>query len=155
MGTERPSFDKVVEEHRELRDMIEKFRGFLGERQPDIGDEQLHGWAASLARQLETLHDKLFLHFQEEEQVGVLEELAEQFPRAISAIKRLEDEHGQILGEVRNTVTASKILAEGKPPSGPDLRDRAVSLLDQLAQHERVETDLMERLHCEDLGTGD
>ncbi len=115
----------------------------------------MHGWAASLARQLETLHDKLFLHFREEEQVGVLEELAEQFPRATSAIERLEDEHGQILGEMRATVIACNALAEGKPPAGPDLRDRAVSLLDQLAHHERVETDLMERLHCEDLGTGD
>lgn len=155
MATERRSFEKVVEEHRELRDMIEGFRGFLDEGQPDVGDRQLQGWAASLAQRLETLHDKLFFHFQEEQQVGVLDELARQFPRAISAIERLEDEHGQILGEVRATVTACNTLAEGKPASGPDLKDRAIAILDQLDHHESVETDLMERLHCQDLGVGD
>jgi len=148
----RASFEKVASEHRELRETIQVIRASAQTPKPDIAG---YSWAESLGQQLFKLHGKLSFHFREEKEGGVLAELVGRFPRAHRTIMALEDEHGELLGEVREIVAATMSLVENKPAQEPDLAGRTVTLLDKLAQHEERETELMERLYCEDLGTGD
>jgi hypothetical protein len=148
----KASFDQVVEEHRELQRMIQELRGHLERPQPQLTGGTSHVWASVLAQQLVRLHDKLFLHFRKEEQAGILDELAKEFPRASRAVERLRDEHGEVLVEVREILGAAMSCAAEKPPPGPSVSGRTMSLLDRLDRHERKETDLIERLYCEELG---
>jgi hypothetical protein len=152
---EKTSFDKVLEEHRELRRLIQELRRFLEGPQPEITEEDSHSWAADLMDRLVKLHRKLFPHFREEDRSGVLEELAERFPRALRTVQTLQAEHAQLLGELRGIVTAAMIYAEDKLPPENDLRGRTLRLIDQLTRHEEAETDLIQRLYYEDLGGGD
>jgi hypothetical protein len=143
------SFAKVVEEHRELRQMARDLSRSLEGPQPEITDEGSHTWAANLAQQLVKLHHKLVLHMQEEERLGFLEDVAEQFPRAIRTTTILQDDHNLFLLE------ATMLYAEGTLPSDPDLCGRTLSLLNRLETHRQTETELLMRLCCEDLGLGD
>ena len=152
LGELKASFDQVVEEHRELQRMIQELRGYLERPQAQLTDATSHVWASVLAQQLVQLHDRLFVNFREEEQAGILDELAREFPRASRAVDRLRDEHGEVLVEVREILGAAMTCAEDKPPPGPSVTGRAMGLLDRLDRHERKETDLIERLYCEDLG---
>ena len=148
----KASFDRVVEEHCELRRMIEELRCYLEKPQPQTAVGVSHMWNSVLAERLVKLHDKLFLHFREEEQAGILDELAREFPRASHAVELLRDEHGVVLGEVREILGAAMSCAEERPPAGFSVSGRTMSLLERLDRHERKETDLIERLFCEELG---
>ena len=151
----KASVDKVTSEHRELREMIQAIRDSLQSPEPLVAERQVRTWAESLAQRLLTLHDRLFLHFREEKEAGVLDELVGRFPRAQRTISALEEEHDELLGEMRKLVAVAFSHAENKPTEGPDLASRTVTLLDKLTSHEERETELIERLYCEDLGTGD
>ena len=158
MVTKDVSFEKkverVVQEHRELRRMIRELQRFLDQPQPDINDEESHIWAGDLAERLVKLHRKLFPHFREEDRTGALEELAERFPWVAKTAQDLQDEHDQLLGEVRAIVAATMISAEDKVPAERDLHGRTLRLLDRLTHHEEAETDLIQKVHYEDMGGG-
>jgi len=148
----KSTFDQVIEEHRELRRMIEDLRRYLEKPHTQVADGTAHVWASVLAEQLVKLHDKLFLHFREEEQAGVLDDLAREFPRAGNAVERLRGEHVEVLGEVREILGAALTCSEERPLPGLSVSGRAMSLLERLERHERKETELIERLYCEELG---
>jgi hemerythrin-like domain-containing protein len=152
---EKTSYEKVIDEHRELRQMMRELRQFLDGLQPQTATEDAHIWAGDLAERLVKLHRKLFLHFREEDRSGILEELADRFPWAEQTIQMLHAEHDQILSEVRAIVAATMVCVEDKLSSDCDLRDRTLRLFDQMTQHEAAETDLIQRLLWEDLGGGD
>jgi hypothetical protein len=154
MDDQKTSLEKVVEEHRELRTLLRELSCFMEKHPPESTVDDSHIWAGDLAERLVRLHRKLFLHFREEARAGVLEELAERFPRATRTIQTLQDEHDQLLGEIRAIVAATMIRVEDKLSSELDLRGRTLKLIKRLTRHEEAETDLIQRLYWEDLGGG-
>jgi hypothetical protein len=154
MVTEQTSYEKVLEEHRELRQMVQEMRHFLARPEPESTDKDAYIWAGDLAERLVRLHRKLFPHFREEDRSGVLEELAERFPWVERNAQALQDEHDQLLNEVRAIVADTMISVEDKLPTEIDLRSRTLRLLDRLTHHEEAETDLIQRVHYEDMGGG-
>lgn len=151
--TARSTLKDALEEHHELRGMVAALEDFLEMPRPEIGQKGYHTWASELSGRLVALHDRLFRHFRSEEEGGLMEELSDLNPRASTRIRLLEGEHGQILEGLRETMSASMRYSEGKEPADPRLRQRVRRILEQTAEHERIETDLIQELLYSDLGT--
>lgn len=149
------SFEQVLAEHEELRTWLVQLRDFLNESRPAIRTPGYHTWAADLSRKLADLHDKVFRHFRTEEREGLLTELAIRFPNQSRKIDRLQNEHAEILSGIRELMSSTLSYSEGSEPDDPRLRRRLGDVLDQLANHERAETELMTQVEYLDLGTGD
>jgi iron-sulfur cluster repair protein YtfE (RIC family) len=147
--------ERVLQEHRELNQMVADLRAFLQQPRPKIGEKDSHPWAADLSERLVKLHSKLALHFRYEEEEGVVEEISFRFPRASRKIEELVSQHPQILAEVRDLMGSTLAYSEGQEPARPALRKRLNALLDLLDQHEQSETELIQQLEYEDLGDSD
>lgn len=150
----RTSFEQILEDHEQLREMNADLRAFLDEERPEIGERGFHSWAAELSQRLVLLHDKIFRHFRAEDQEGLMDDLALRHPRAAACIDMLNNEHDEILVNLRNLMSATLRYSEGKSPRDPRLRKRMLALLDQLSEHERTETDLILNVEYNDLGGG-
>jgi hypothetical protein len=155
MGKDRSSLNRVEEEHRELRALVGKISSHLEEDRGEPRDQDAQGWSATLAEMLVQLHHKLFLHFRGEEGSGALDELVERFPRAHRAIEVLRSDHDRILEDLRAVLSSAVLYAGGRPPEVGQLRHWTQTVLDELSRHEHEETDLIQRLHTQDLGVGD
>jgi hypothetical protein len=83
------------------------------------------------------------------------EELTLAHPSASDRIANVLGEHPEILSAARQITGDLLHYSEGEDPSDPHLRRRIIELLDHLAEHERNETDLIQRLEYRELGDGD
>lgn len=146
---------QVLEEHRQLNAMVGDLRLFLEEPRPAVGEKGAHRWSTKLTRRLVRLHDALYLHFREEEEGGMMEELTEAHPRATGAVESLVIDHDQILRRLRRCTTCAMEYSEGHEPADASLRRRISQILDCLHEHEMAETDLIQRLEYEMVGPGD
>jgi hypothetical protein len=151
----RTKFEKILEEHRQLRCTIDELREFLQAPRPEIGHKGYHTWASSLAEKLTGLHSMVYRHFREEERSGFLEELLEVHPQAERTVDVLRRDHDRILADFRAVLGATLVYAEGKAPERPQLRQWTLAVLDQLSQHESDETELVQKLTYHDLGSVD
>ena len=149
------SFEKIVDEHRELRKMIAALRTFLEGPRPEIGAPGAHTWANDLAEHLVRLHDKIYRHFRYEESCGVLEEIQRERPQAGATVEVLRRDHDRMLADLRALLGAVMIYSEAKTPEYLRLRRWTLSLLSHLEQHEQEETALLQKTFCLDLGHGD
>jgi hypothetical protein len=146
------AMEKILEQHEELRGEIRDLREFLDMPRPEIGVKGYHTWAATLSEKALKLHDKLFRHFRDEEEDGVLEELAMRHPGSTGKIEALKGEHGEILGGVRKVVDDTLSYSAGKEPPDARLRQRIHGILDKLGEHEATETELIQNIEYQDLG---
>ena len=151
----RTDFDQIIDQHKELRTMMKDLKDYLRQPRPEIGQDGFHTWAFGLTERLTRFHDKLFRHFREEDRSGFLEEMELEHPRATHIISALRKDHDRILCDIRAILTATLAYGEGKQPENPALRKWTQSVLDQLARHETEETELLQKVHLEDLGCGD
>jgi hemerythrin-like domain-containing protein len=147
--------ERVLEEHRQLNEMVADLRSFLEAPRPQIGQTGAHTWSSDLTQRLVRLHDALFRHFREEEDGGMMEDLTERHPRATGPVESLLEEHTQILEALRRCTAGAMEYSEGREPADAALRRRLVRVLDCLHQHEMAETDLIQRMEYEMLGLGD
>lgn len=154
VATER-WLEQVMQEHRDLSELVGELQRFLDQSRPDIGETGFHTWAANLSERLVRLHDKLFRHFRYEEEGGMQEELLQRHPRAERQIGEVMGEHPEMLAEIRALMSDALSYSEGKVPSQPALRQRLLRILDQLHAHERAETELIQRLEYRDIGSLD
>lgn len=153
--TTREWIERVLEEHRQLNEMVADLRSFLEQPRPSPGQKGAHAWSTELTRRQVVLHDALFRHFREEEEGGMMEELTEAHPRATGAVEDLVHDHEKILRELRRCTSRTMEYSEGKAPADAPLRRRLAGILDCLHEHEVAETDLIQRLEYEMIGPGD
>ncbi|MGB5817127.1 MAG: hemerythrin domain-containing protein [Thermoanaerobaculia bacterium] len=146
---------QVLEEHEHLRELICDLKSFLEVPRPKIGEKGAHTWSSELSKRLVTLHDELFRHFRFEEEGGMVEELSVAHPRFADRIDEVVSEHPQMLKAVRNIMVDALSYSEGEKPEDPQLRRRVIAVLDQLAEHECKETDLIQRAEYRDTGAAD
>ena len=147
--------EEVLEEHKRLRVMIAEVRQILTQPRPDPGEPGAHTWASELSVHLVKLHDELFRHFRFEESVGLVEDVIERHPRALARLEAVVGQHPEMLRALRSIMTDALTYSEGKLPEDPKLRQRTLTLLDDLHQHEQEETDLFQRLEYRDQGAMD
>ena len=149
------AFKALLAEHRELRKELDSLRRLLDEPRPEVGSEDAPGWGSALAERLVTLHAKTYRHFREEESSGALCALEEAELQDKRTIDSLRADHDLILTGFRSVLDAAMVYAQGGEPDRPNLRQRTISLIEAFKQHEEAETDLMQHLMCDDIGTGD
>lgn len=147
--------ETVLEEHRQLRQMIAELREFLRQPRPVAGEPGAHTWASDLAQWLVKLHDGLFRHFRYEEQSGMAEDITIRHPRTSSEVDRLMGEHPQMLADVRTLMAEALDYSEGHDLEDPALRMRVEKVLDQLVEHECAETKLIQLSELLEVGVGD
>ena len=153
-GMEVPA-KTILQDHEEIKSLLNDVREFLGKPRPALEARGYHRWASRLSRHLVKLHDRMFQHFRFEERTGILEELLLAHPNASRRIESLVVDHEEILAEVRRLTAASMKYGENKPPEDVHLRKRMMDILDRLEQHEKAETELIQRLVHRELGMGD
>ncbi len=151
----RQWMQQVLEEHRQLQAAITAMRGFLEQPRPDIGDDAARGWSARLSKDLVELHHLLVRHFRFEEDGGMMTDLSEKHPRADRWVDDLIDEHRDLLHDVRAITEAVMFYEEGRQPENPAIRRRLNELFDRLHSHDKTETDLIQRLEYQELGSGE
>jgi len=147
--------DEVLEEHKRLRVMVAEIRQVLTRPRPDAGEPGAHTWASDLSVRLIKLHDELFRHFRFEESVGLVEDVIERHPRALARLEAIVGQHPEMLRVLRSIMTDALTYSEGRLPEDPKLRQRTLTLLDDLHKHEQEETDLFQRLEYRDQGAMD
>ncbi len=139
------SFDSILEEHRELLQEVHDLQDFLEAPRPRPASRSAMKWATGLSEKLLRLHDKLVAHFRAEEESGALDELRHRHPQALDDIALLQDEHEEVLQELRIILEACMVYAQGRPVEKPHLRRQILDVLHKLRRHERCESDLIAR----------
>ena len=151
----KPSAERILREHRELRTLLDELSLFTVEPRPGIGEMGYHTWGAALARHLVELHDRLFRHFRTEDESGFFVQVKKQRPRYAKVVDRIFAEHPLFLTEIQSIVGDCLAYSTGNAPDEPRLRLRLRTLLDRLKDHEERESDLLQRLHGRDHGDVD
>lgn len=147
------SCDLILEEHEALRQRMRELERYLDQPRPRAGSPEVEPWARALAGQFADLHLRVAAHFAMEEGESSLRELARSHPRATRAIASLLREHGNLLGRMKDLLTATRACAEGfAPEPAPPLRRIARALLKALRRHESRESELILQLFNEDIG---
>jgi hypothetical protein len=146
---------KVLEEHRQLEASIAALRTFLEQPRPGISEESARDWSAQLSRDLVELHHLLVRHFRYEEDGGMMTDLSEKHPRADRWVDDLVEEHRELLHDIRSITEAVMFYEEGRQPENPAIRRRLNDLFDRLYKHDQTETQLIQRLAYEELGSGE
>ena len=147
--------EQILAEHRQLRTTVADLREYLDGPRPRPGEKGSHTWAARLSERILHLHDELVRHFRFEEDTDVVEELTISHPEAAHEIQEVLDQHPVILRGIRQITTDILTYSEGKRPEDPHLRQRILSLLESLSEHEQRETHLIQRLEYREFGTGE
>lgn len=151
----RTSYSRILEEHRELRKQSERLRALLVQPWPKASEREAHAWAENVGRQLVEVHDKLSTYYRDEESLGLFKSLSEEFPQATAAVDGLQEQHRQILRQLRAILSDALGLAETPREEEPDLRERITGFLTKLAEHEAEEMELIQTLYLEDFGRVD
>ncbi len=146
---------KILEEHRQLEAFIAALRGFLEQPRPEIGQQAARDWSAKLSKDLVELHHLLVRHFRYEEDGGMMTDLSEKHPRADRWVDDLIDEHRVLLHDVRSITESVMFYEEGREPENPAIRRRLNELFDKLHKHDQMETELIQRLEYEELGSSE
>ena len=151
----RQWMQQILEEHRQLEASIKAMRGFLELPRPNIGEQEARDWSAKLSKDLVELHHLLVRHFRFEEDGGMMKDLSKKHPRADRWVDDLVDEHRELLHDVRSITESVMFYEEGREPENPAIRRRLNELFDRLYKHDQMETELIQRLEYEELGSGD
>lgn len=134
--------EPVLEEHRQLREMIERLRHDLSE-----------GAIASLATNLIELQQQLESHFAYEERGGYFREAVRKRPYLAPQTERLLREHREFLEQLKElgSLAAAACAAE----SWQHIRVTYESFRQRFLDHEQAEDRLLWEVFGTDTGAGD
>lgn len=148
MPSERPEMErhqKVLEEHRQLRELLGKIDRVLQERKETI---------AEAGKLLGELGDRLVKHFTLEEEGGYFGETLLQAPRLVARANELLAQHPKMCTQ------ATELCEVAASPENADdwwdkTSQRFQAFKKELLAHERKEDSLLQEAYQQDLGTHD
>ena len=129
---------------KELKDLVER---------PVSPHEEQSNWLNSVRDSLLSLGSHLKTHFAFEEFGGFMEEVVCASPNASPQVERLKQDHQTILAESERLCRAARRRSSSSETS--QLRKQILHLLELLNRHEHAETELVQRVLMDDLGTTD
>ena len=103
---------------------------------------------ARLRESLGTFATLLQAHFAHEEASYLFQELPLEFPRFAQDIDRLRKEHVDMLAELR-------LIADQISLTPLEAAERFDAFSRIFEAHEHLETEILQRVHCEDIAPGD
>jgi hypothetical protein len=96
----------LVAEHRRLDAQLRKMRGAITQ---SVGPDEEPSFA-EVARNVQRLRDQLDHHFTEEEGGGCLDEAVSRCPRLSAEVKRIKEEHADLLASADHLTQRAKTL---------------------------------------------
>jgi hypothetical protein len=96
----------LVAEHRRLDAQLRKMRGAITQ---SVGPDEEPSFA-EVARNVQRLRDQLDHHFTEEEGGGCLDEAVSRCPRLSAEVKRIKEEHADLLASADHLIQRAKTL---------------------------------------------
>jgi hypothetical protein len=126
----------VADDHRALRAVVAEIRAALGGRGPRVAQGP-----DAVAARLDVLRGRLGAHFDEEERVGLFEQIVQVAPEQAPGCARLQAEHLELLARL-DELRAARIEARRDEAWGSGVR----GILDALADHEARENELLTRV---------
>ena len=156
-------FEEVLEEHRRLNQLIHELESFIAaEPRPAIGEQGYQQWAETLHEKLLSLDEVLEGHFRHEESCPLPEPMDSAAITRVEVLRRLREEHEELLSALRGLRAAALAYSQevgadtrALPPRDPRLRIRASDFLRRITVHEVAETETMQALFTDELGSGD
>lgn len=136
---------KILSDHEDLGGLLQALEQHLV--QPTDSD----GWLGSLRESLSGLVDLCSTHFKVEEETGLHIELREQSPRLAGRLERLISDHDRILGTLQKLIADLPAETIGPAEAGP-FKERVLSAVETLHEHERAENEIMMDAYWDDLG---
>ncbi len=144
--------NRIAREHREVRQAIEGVqRVLLKASQKELAAEL----CSELVRPLTAFRDHLRLHFEFEEDGGIMERAGEISEGTKRKCEELVAQHRDFLARADELVEATESLAASNSPVPAGVIARIDQLFTSLFQHEHEENVLFQHLVYEDLGGGD
>jgi hypothetical protein len=144
---EKALYGEIKREHETLKGDIERLRSAARSRPEHMPDER---WRAMALEETRKLRDTLRSHFRLEETDGYLEAVIEKRPGLMRSIRKLEEQHKQILSDLERIEEACR-----KKASVEEIERLALRGLDLLQKHEAAESDLIQEALGSDLGVCD
>lgn len=156
-------FEEVLEEHRRLNQLIHELESFIAaEPRPAIGEQGYQQWAETLHEKLLSLDEVLEGHFRHEESCPLPKPMDSAAITRVEVLRRLREEHEELLSALRGLRAAALAYSQevgadtrALPPRDPRLRIRASDFLRRITVHEVAETETMQALFTDELGSGD
>jgi len=100
---------------------------------------------AKLVNALARLQEQLGLRFAREEQGGYLEEAACRLPRLQEEVARILTEHTELLQRLEGLTAEVRVIARQGKNCPRSLTSRIKGLVEQLAQHESAEREVVQQ----------
>ena len=148
------SFDRTLEEHREIRRTVQELMDLIGEYRVGMEADLWLRWKGALSAKLFGLRERLIDHFFEEEQSGLYEDLSERLPSLAPRTQSVRNEHRVILEEIGGILATLTVL-QSTFPMEPTLLGQTRATLWLIVRHERRESDLIARAQLERMGSFD
>jgi iron-sulfur cluster repair protein YtfE (RIC family) len=139
-------YQRVLDEHRELKELLGRIDQALAERSATI---------AEIGGLLGQLGDRLIKHFATEEDDGYFAEALTHAPQLISTANQLLAQHPRMSSEAQRIASE----AADRPAVGPDWWDQTAerfrAFRDELLKHETRENVLLQEAYSQDIGSHD
>lgn len=138
---------EIKEDHRELQELFARLTSqFQHEAAPLT-------WR-SIVDLLQSLRDRLAIHFALEEGYGYCEDAIEVAPRLSERAASLREEHPQLYMAVEHLVDCAEqiLFREGEVPDRGELGHEFLVFAARFHEHERQECDLIQEAYEQDLG---
>ncbi len=145
--------DQAQAEHLRIRALIAAIRSSLAAAPTMADARQAKRWLGGLEPAIAGLRDAVATHFQAEECSGLFEQFERQYPRASDRLEGFRREHGSIVAELDALLSGVVRCAAQGGSDATEIVAQARHALDELARHEQQETEILQRLSTEDIGT--
>ncbi len=132
----KPALEDVLQDHHRLLEI----EGRLAGRLADGSCPAFSSWIIDVRKDLSDLASLLEVHFANEEQDRLHDEIVETLPNASYRLRQLLQEHGILLGKATALCETARALVQ--PGTDAALRVEASEFFALLDQHERAEREL-------------
>ncbi|MCB0321219.1 MAG: hemerythrin domain-containing protein [Bdellovibrionales bacterium] len=142
-------FQEIKEDHKHLRDLIEKLCGLTSNR-PALGNHK-----REFVTLLAELRDQLALHFALEEAYGYFEDALEETPRFHEQADRLRGQHCELYLLIQQISESAVEVCDLEEPDLLGIADQFEAFNMAFRAHESAELNLILEALNLDMGVGD
>ena len=140
---------KVLDEHNILRDNISNLSAKI---EMEIPDEKYEEWRLEFMWQLRDFRNHCLKHFDFEELGGFMKDVLNDSPESIKIVKKLEDDHSNIIKELDGILDDLKLLEEKEDTKLEEIKGNVKHLIIRLKAHEKAENDLIQKVYSQEYG---
>ena len=137
---------EILGEHQAFCELVTRLYRILAEHTEPAG---------RVGHLLENLRERLEAHFHDEEQAGVLDEIARRAPQLAEMVQRLAAEHETFRNQLKGLEALLATEERLTPALWNQLETEFRAFQDRLMHHESVENDLLQQTFSQDLGGKD